>query len=155
MPRLARGSADRWHDHYSEAWTAKGTYSFYGGRSNQLKTGFDLSFTEMQLIELKTKLGNPPDGKLGIREDIFVAHPIVGAAFFQDTIDYRGLIVNAGVRADFWAPGREVEHVMAHNRGLPLHLRRHGGGVRGRHRARAGAQLEGPRLAPRGPELPR
>jgi hypothetical protein len=115
VPRLARGSADRWHDHYSEAWTAKGTYSFYGGRSNQLKAGFDLSFTEMQLIELKTQLGKPPDGKLGIREDIFVAHPIVGAVFFQDTIDYHGLIVNVGVRADSWAPGREVEHVMAHN----------------------------------------
>ncbi len=115
IPRLARGTADRWHDHYSESWTAKGTYSFYGGSGNQFKTGAEMSFTEMQLIELKTNLGDPPDGKLGVREDIFVAHPIIGAAFFQDTIDYRGLIVNAGLRADVWAPGREVEHVMANN----------------------------------------
>ena len=27
--------------------------------------------------------------------------------------DYRGLIVNAGLRLDFWAPGKEVEQVMA------------------------------------------
>jgi len=110
----ARGSADRWHDHYSEAYTFKGAYSFYGGRGNQFKTGLDLSFTEMQLVDLQGSLATPPAGKLAIQEDIFEAHPIVGAAYFQDTIDYHGLIVNLGLRGDFWAPGREVERVMAH-----------------------------------------
>ena len=105
--------ADRWHDHYSEAWTAKGSYSFYGGAGNQFKAGMDVSFTEMQLIDLKTKLGRPPAGKLADREDIFVAHPIVSAAYLQDTVTYHGLILNLGLRADFWAPGREVEQVMA------------------------------------------
>jgi hypothetical protein len=50
-----------------------------------------------------------------VEEDVFRAHPIIGSAFFQDTIDYRGLIVNAGLRSDFWAPGREVEDVLAHD----------------------------------------
>ncbi len=108
----AYGSADRWHDHYSESYTVKGTYSFMKSNQHKFKTGFDLSFTEMQLIDLQTALGRPPDGKLGIKEDIFVAHPVVGAAFFQDTIEYRGLIVNAGLRGDVWAPGKEVEKVM-------------------------------------------
>jgi hypothetical protein len=111
---LAGGSADRWHDHYSESWTAKGTYSFYGGAGNQFKTGFEMSFTEMQLIDLKSKLGEAQDGTLAKREDIFVAHPITGAGFFQDSVEYHGLIINGGVRADLWAPGREVEEVMAH-----------------------------------------
>lgn len=108
-----RGSADRWHDHYSEQWTAKGSYAFMKSRVNQFKTGFDLSFTEMQLVDLQSSLGTPPPGKLGIQEDVFRVHPIVGSAYFQDTITYRGMIVNAGLRGDFWAPGREVEQVMA------------------------------------------
>jgi outer membrane receptor protein involved in Fe transport len=108
----AQGSADRWHDHYSEAWTAKAAYSFYGGAGNQLKTGLDLSFTEMQLVDLQSALGTPPPGKLAIYQDIFVAHPVVGAAYFQDTVTYHGLILNVGLRADVWAPGREVEEVM-------------------------------------------
>jgi outer membrane receptor protein involved in Fe transport len=107
------GSADRWHDHYSESWTARGSYSFMGGGLNKFKTGFELSFTEMRLIDLKGGLGNPPPGKLGVREDIFQADPITGAAYFQDTLEYRGLIVNAGLRADIWAPGKEVEKVMS------------------------------------------
>jgi len=109
----AFGSADRWHDHYTEAYTFKGAYSFMGAGNNTFKTGLDLSFTEMQLVDLQSSLGSPPPGKLGIKEDIFSAHPITGAAYFQDTLDYRGLIVNAGIRADMWAPGREVERVMA------------------------------------------
>ncbi len=109
---LSTGSADRWHDHYSEAYTVKSAYSFMGAGNNKYKTGFDLSFTEMQLVDLQTALGHPPEGKLGVKEDIFIAHPITGAAYFQDTLDFRGLIVNAGLRADVWAPGKEVEAVM-------------------------------------------
>ncbi len=110
----AFGSADRWHDHYSESYTAKGAYSFMGAGNNTFKTGFDLSYTEMQLVDLQSSLGSPPPGKLGIKEDIFTAHPITGDAFFQDTLDYHGMIVNAGIRTDLWAPGREVENVMDH-----------------------------------------
>jgi CarboxypepD_reg-like domain/TonB-dependent Receptor Plug Domain len=108
-----QGGADRWHDHYSESYTVKAAYSFMGAGNNEFKTGVDLSFTEMQLVDLQTNLGAPPSGKLGIKEDVFLAHPITGAAFFQDTVNYRGLIINAGLRADWWAPGKEVEKVMA------------------------------------------
>ena len=111
----AVGSADRWHDHYSESYTLKGAYSFMGSGVHKFKTGFDLSATEMQLVDLQSDLANPPPGKLAIGQDIFVAHPITGAGYFQDTMDYHGMIVNAGMRADLWAPGREVEYVMDHN----------------------------------------
>ena len=111
----ATGSADRWHDHYTESWTLKGAYSFMGAGGNKLKTGFDLSYTEMQLIDLKTGLGDPPAGRLANTEDIFRAHPITAAAYFQDTYEYRGLIINAGLRTDLWAPGSEVERVMENN----------------------------------------
>lgn len=110
---------DRWHDHFTESWSLKASYTFYGGAGNQFKTGLDLSFTEMQLVDLNGDIGIQndgrvrDDGKLANREDVFVAHPIVGAAYIQDTIEYHGLILNAGMRADFWAPGREVESVMA------------------------------------------
>jgi len=109
----AHGTADRWHDHFSESWTLKGAYQFMKSSANQFKTGLELSFTEMQLIDLQSGLQEHPSGKLAIYQDVFAAHPIIGAAYFQDTINHRGLIVNLGLRSDFWAPGREVEHVMA------------------------------------------
>lgn len=109
----SQGSADRWHDHYAESYTFKGAYTFMGGGHNEFKTGLDLSLTEIQLVDLAYGLASPTPGRLGIRQDIFVSHPMTGSAYFQDKLDYRGLILNAGLRADFWAPGREVEAVMA------------------------------------------
>ena len=44
---------------------------------------------------------------------LIITSPLTGAAYFQDTLEYRGLIVNAGIRADWWAPGKEVENVMS------------------------------------------
>ena len=108
----ATGSSDRWHDHYAESWTLKTSYAWVASNTNQFKTGLELSFTEMQLVDLQTNLALPPSGKLAYNEDIFKVHPIVGAAYFQDTIDYRGMVVNAGLRLDAWAPGREVEAAM-------------------------------------------
>ena len=112
---LAYGTADRWHDHYSESYNVKSSYAFVANETNQFKTGFEFSFTEMQLVDLQSSLGSPPPGKLGIKEDIFKVHPIVGASYVQDTISYGGLVLNAGLRLDVWAPGREVEEVMKNN----------------------------------------
>jgi len=111
----AEGSSDRWHDHYSESWTLKSSYAWVSSETNQFKTGLELSFTEMQLIDLQQYLRIPPSGKLAFNEDIFKVHPVVGAAYFQDTVNYRGMVVNAGLRLDAWAPGKEVEHVMDRN----------------------------------------
>ena len=110
----ADGSADRWHDHFVESYTLKGTYSFMGSSRNKFKTGFEVSMTEMQLADLRTKLQrDTQDGKLSETQDLFAANPITGAIFFQDTLEYRGMILNAGVRADVWAPGKEVQDVMS------------------------------------------
>ncbi len=108
------GSADRWHDHFSESWTLKTSYAWVPSETNQFKTGMELSLTEMQLIDLQSNLANPPGGKLGVKEDIFKVHPIVAAGYIQDTVNYKGLVVNAGLRLDAWAPGKEVEEVMDH-----------------------------------------
>ena len=112
---MADGSSDRWHDHFAESWTLKSSYAWVASETNQFKTGVELSFTEMQLIDLSRNLSIPPSGKLAFNEDIFKVHPVVGAAYFQDTVNYAGMVVNAGLRLDAWAPGREVEAVMDRN----------------------------------------
>ena len=87
------------------------------------------------------QLGNPPPGKLAIGEDVFMAHPIIGAAYLPG---HRRLprpdrqrgparrLLGAGPRgrARDGQPGR-----------LPVHLPGHGRGVLRQHRrpSRAGA----------------
>jgi len=108
------GDADRWHDHYTESWVAKADYAWIAGETSQFKTGFEYTYTGMQLIDLKGSLGNPPPGFLARSQDIFKAHPSVFAGYVQDRISYKGLILNVGARLDAWAPGKEVDDVMKH-----------------------------------------
>ena len=108
------GDADRWHDHYTESWVAKADYAWIAGETSQFKTGFEYTYTGMQLIDLNGSLGSPPPGFLARSQDIFQAHPNVFAGYFQDRISYKGLILNLGLRLDAWAPGKEVDDVMEH-----------------------------------------
>ena len=106
------GDADRWHDHYSESYVAKADYAWLAGENSRFKTGFEYTYSEMQLIDLSGSLGNPPPGFLARSEDIFRVHPQVFAGYVQDRLSYKGLILNLGGRLDAWAPGREVDRVM-------------------------------------------
>lgn len=106
------GDADRWHDHYSEAWTIKGDYAWIANEANHFKAGFEYNYSEIQLVDLQGNLGSP-SGALARSTDIFFAHPHVAAAYVQDRLDYNGLVLNAGLRLDAWAPGKEVDDVMS------------------------------------------
>ncbi len=107
------GDSDRWHDHYSDAFTFKGDYAWIANDENHFKTGIEYTYSEIQLIDLQGNLGSPPPGFLGESEDVFFAHPHVGSAYVQDRLDYKGLVLNAGLRLDAWAPGKEVDDVMS------------------------------------------
>lgn len=107
------GDDDRWYDHYVETWTLKADYTWMANELNRLKTGLEYNRTEMQLVDLQNKLGRSPPGFLAESQDIFSARPQQMAAYLQDRITYKGLILNAGLRLDGWAPGPEVDDVVS------------------------------------------
>jgi hypothetical protein len=107
------GDSDRWHDHYSDTWSVKIDYAWIGNETNHLKTGIEYNYSDIQLVDLQGLLDTPPAGALARATDVFFAHPHVAAAYVQDRISYKGLILNAGLRLDGWAPGAEVDDVMS------------------------------------------
>ena len=46
---------------------------------------------------------------LGRNHDYYRVYPNAGAAFIQDRIVYDGMIVNIGLRYDYWFPGKYVQ----------------------------------------------
>ena len=83
--------------------------AFMGGKPTSSRPASTCRSPRCSSSTSRAALGSPPPGKLAVGEDIFMAHPVTGSAYFQDTARYRGLIVNAGARVDVWAPGKEVE----------------------------------------------
>ena len=116
------GIATRWHDHFAEEVTLKGTYSrFTPNRSYQITTGFDVKLNDYQWIDIvRPWIGAPiisgtdttQTNRLGESSDIWRVKPRRAALYAENQFRYRGLIANVGARLEFWAPGKYVDDLV-------------------------------------------
>jgi outer membrane receptor protein involved in Fe transport len=99
------GNAYTWHDHYVKEYTFKGDLTYIFSEKNKFKAGFESSFQEMQLIDIYA----PWMGTMGYNNDVYKVNPAFGAFYAQDNITFSGMILNAGLRFDYWFPGKYVD----------------------------------------------
>lgn len=101
------GDAEGWYDYYSDNWTVKGDLTSQPNDKHSIKTGLEARYTDMQVVDI-----NAPwygESGLGRNHDYFRVYPNDGAFFIQDRITYDGMIVNIGLRYDYWFPGKFVD----------------------------------------------
>ncbi len=117
------GIATRWHDHYAEELTLKGTYTLFSpDRSLRLDAGFEHKRNDYQWIDVVRPWVGAPivtasgdttrSNRLGSSSDIWQVQPQRGALFSTGQIRYRGLIANVGLRFEYWAPGKYVDDLV-------------------------------------------
>jgi len=99
------GNPYTWHDHYVQEFSIKGDLTSFFDEKNKLKTGFDFQTQEMQVVDIY----QPWVGELGLNNDIYKVHPAKGAFYAQDNINFSGMILNFGLRLDYWFPGKFVD----------------------------------------------
>ena len=99
------GNGYTWHDHYVAENTLKVDVTNHFSEKNKFKAGADVTLQEMQNIDIY----QPWVGKLGLNNDIYLVKPIFGALYAQDNVTFGGMILNVGLRFDFWAPGKYVD----------------------------------------------
>lgn len=117
----ARGT---YHNRSTETTALKFDLTSQWHSRHQIKTGIEANYYEMNKAEIKYPEsynsrwdpavgGTPPDNgpwpSLGIFRDFYYRTPFAGAFYLQDKIEYENLIVNLGVRWDFWSPGEQVQ----------------------------------------------
>jgi outer membrane receptor protein involved in Fe transport len=101
------GSPTSWRDHYIDEYTLKFDLTNYFSERNKFKTGFETRFQKFQMIDLVRPWVKP----LGYDNDIYQVFPAQGAVYAQDNITLSGMILNFGLRLDFWLPGKYVDDV--------------------------------------------
>ena len=104
------GDGNTWHDHYFEQYTLKSDATKSIGTKNLLKTGIEEDVQTMQMVDILS----PWSGQtgLGLNHDIYRVYPSSGAMYVQDKISSFGLIVNGGIRLDWWFPGKYVDRAV-------------------------------------------
>jgi len=115
------GIATRFHDHFAEEYTVRGTYTrFSQDLNNRTTVGFESKFNDYQWIDvIRPWVGAPIGGgegtstnRLGEAADIWRVKPRRGGFFGTHQIRYRGLIANVGARLEYWSPGRYVDELV-------------------------------------------
>lgn len=99
------GNPFTWRDHYLSEFSIKGDLTSFFDEKNKFKAGFNAIFQEMQVIDIY----KPWIGELGLNNDIYKVYPAKGSLYAQDNINFSGMILNFGLRLDYWFPGKYVD----------------------------------------------
>jgi len=102
------GDYGQWYDYYSDKGSLQGTITSQISDKHQVKGGFDIGYTEMQVVDIVDPWVDTESG-YGRSYDIYHVYSNSGAFYIQDRIKYDGMIVNLGLRYDYWFPGKFVQ----------------------------------------------
>jgi outer membrane receptor protein involved in Fe transport len=99
------GNSYTWHDHYVIEYSAKADYTNNFTPKSKLKAGIETSFQEMQLVDIYEPWVKP----MGLNNDVYKVFPAFGAVYAQHSLQFKGMILNYGLRFDYWFPGKFVD----------------------------------------------
>lgn len=121
------GYQDIWRDDLTKTYTFKFDFRSQVHKAHYLKAGIQAQYNDIQYVDIQDGgyflsnfgehviLGedavDPPPGpyqEYGRTRWVFDSYPIIGGAYLEDKIELEALIVNAGVRLDFFSKGETV-----------------------------------------------
>ncbi len=103
------GSPTTYRDHFLKEFTVKGDLTHNFTEKNKFKTGIEMRFQDMQMVDLNSPWYKP----LGSNYDIYEVFPALGALYAQENVTLKGMILNFGLRFDYWLPGKFVDDIMS------------------------------------------
>ncbi len=99
------GSPSIWRDHYINEYTLKFDFTNHFTEKNKFKSGVEAKFQNFQMIDINQPWIKPR----GLNNDIYQVSPASGALYAQDNIFISGMVLNFGLRFDYWFPGKFVD----------------------------------------------
>ena len=108
---LDTGDDNQWADRRTNSWGLQGSLT-QRIRHNELEVGFDHDWQSVQYLTIENPWVFDADG-LGQSHDLWEVHPMVGALYARDRLEFEGFIANLGLRLDYWFLGREAEAAMS------------------------------------------
>jgi hypothetical protein len=107
---LDTGDDNQWADRRTNSWGLQGSYT-QRHKHNELEFGLDHQWQDVQYLTIEDPWVFDPDG-LGASHDLWKVHPMVGAFYGRDRLEFEGFVANIGLRADYWFVGREAEQAL-------------------------------------------
>lgn len=99
------GDAYTWHDHYVDEYSVRADYNHNFTTKNRIKLGAEALFQTMQLVDIFQPWIQP----FGLNNDVYLVYPAMGDFYAQQSLTFEGMILNYGLRLDYWFPGKYVD----------------------------------------------
>jgi outer membrane receptor for ferrienterochelin and colicin len=98
------GDSPLWRKYETGMLTLRADVTSQVSHAHQVRTGFMGNYYDLDMYEA---LWPSADNPTGVYHDIYHLYSWGGAVYLQDRMRYEGMIVNAGLRWDFYDPGRK------------------------------------------------
>ena len=101
------GMSPEWYNKNSVNNALKADWSYALSERQSLKTGAEGNWVTLQVLDIN----EPWIGTTGLGADFdfYRAKTHYGSAYIQDNITFEGMIINVGLRYDYWVPGKYLE----------------------------------------------
>jgi outer membrane receptor protein involved in Fe transport len=103
------GNPTTWRDHSVIEYGIKSDLTYNISEGQKFKTGFEHRMQDMQIVDILDPWYKP----YGLDNDFYSVQPSMGAFYAQDAITTKGLILNVGLRLDYWFPGKFVDETLS------------------------------------------
>jgi outer membrane receptor protein involved in Fe transport len=104
------GDVPSYFQRQTHVYTIKSDYSTRRWKQHTWKTGLEAKYNRIQNLTL-TSPNTESNGLPGGTRSDFVNYNPEGAAYLQDRWEFEGLVLNAGLRYDFFSPGAQIADV--------------------------------------------
>jgi outer membrane receptor protein involved in Fe transport len=94
------GDAHYYYDNENQTFSLKADLTSQCTPQHLIKGGINLALTKMDMLRIQ--------GWRDALVDDYNVQPVDIAAYIQDKMEFEGMIVNAGVRLDYYDPGRNI-----------------------------------------------
>ncbi len=108
------GAPSSYRDQFASEYTFKFDLTHYFSERNKFKTGVEVRIQDLQMVDIFRpwiRTSGNPKAPQGFDNDIYNVNPALGAIYAQDNITLKGMILNFGLRLDYWLPGKFVDDI--------------------------------------------
>jgi len=92
----------------ASTWVAKSDFSSVALKGHTIKTGVEARYNRVRNLGIQIPNGDNHGLPGAVRSDFINENP-EGACYVQDRWDFEGLVLNAGLRFDFFTPGAQID----------------------------------------------
>ncbi len=103
------GNPNVWRESHIDEYTLKFDLTNHFTEKHKFKTGLEMRFQDIQYLDIFRPYVKP----LGVNTDSILVKPAFGALYAQENVTISGMILNFGLRFDYWFPGKYVDDILA------------------------------------------